>query len=115
MKGTCMPTAEMIMAEKRLKRITADARDAIISPDATAGTGLPSEIVAAREFYAALGRKFVPDPDVRIEPISIGGVPCDLVRADRSAVTRTVILLHGGAGSLAGLPSTASSPGGSPG
>lgn len=110
-----MPTAEMIMAEKRLREVTADARDAIVSAGTTAGTGLPPEIVAARGFYAALGHEFAPDPDVRIAPITVGGVPCELVRAGESAVTRTVVLLHGGAGSLAGLPSTASSPDGSPG
>ena len=96
-----MPTAEMVMAENRLKEVTAGARDAIVSAGTTARTGLPPEIVAAPEFYAALGREFAPDPDVRIAPITVGGVPCELVRAGESAVTRTVVLLHGG-GWLAG-------------
>jgi acetyl esterase/lipase len=96
-----MPTPEMTMAGSRLKNITASARDAMVSAGATGGTGLAAEIVAAREFYAVLGREFTPDPDVRIAPITVGGVPGELVRAGGSAPTRTVILLNGG-GWLAG-------------
>jgi hypothetical protein len=68
-----MPTAEMIISENRLREVTAGARDAIASAGTTAGTGLPPEIVAAREFYAALGREFAPDPDVQIAPITSAG------------------------------------------
>lgn len=70
----------MIMAGNRLKELTAGARNAIVSAPTSAGAGLPPEAAAAREFYAVLGQTFVPDPDMRIAPIRIGGVPCELVR-----------------------------------
>ncbi|HVV51296.1 MAG TPA: alpha/beta hydrolase fold domain-containing protein, partial [Polyangia bacterium] len=96
-----MPTAEMVMAEERLRKITAGARDAIVSGNDTVAAGLPPEIAAAREFYAALGREFAPDPGTRIEAVTVGGVPCELVRAEESVEERSVVLLHGG-GWLAG-------------
>jgi len=47
--------SRMIMERTGLKEVTGGARDAIVSAGTSARTGLPPEIVAAREFYAALG------------------------------------------------------------